>query len=80
MKDTAIMREFFQRLQEAEGKHPYFAEGIYQALGFLSEEHGEVAKEITKQLEGWSERVEHELLDLMVVAFRILRKDYEHDE
>ena len=79
MTDTDIMRRFFERLKEGEEKHPDFAEGQYQALGFLSEEHGEVAKEISKGLEGWQERSENELLDLMVVAYRMLRHDYEHE-
>lgn len=60
----------------AKNKHPEFAVGVYHALGFLSEEHGEVVKEITKGKDGWEERMDKELIDLIVVAIRMLNREY----
>ena len=50
----------------------------YEALGFLGEEYGEVAKKITKEKPGWNERTNDELLDLIIVAVRMLLREYEH--
>ena len=68
------------RLERARGLHPGFATNQYHALGFLSEEHGEVSREITKGLPGWEDRMDSELLDLIVVAIRIILREYEYDE
>ena len=73
---NAIDKELF----EARKKHPDFAYGIFHALGFLGEEYGEVSKEITKQEPGWEERMDAELLDLIAVAIRMLRREYVHEE
>ena len=69
-----------ERLDRARGLHPRFAENTYHALGFLSEEHGEAIREATKGLSGWEDRMDSELLDLIVVAVRIILREYEHDE
>lgn len=69
-----------ERLERARCLHPRFAENTYHALGFLSEEHGEAIREATKQLPGWEDRMDSELLDLIVVAIRIILREYEHDE
>ena len=63
-------------LDKAVKKHPEFAEGQYEALGYLGEEYGEVAKEITKGKEGWEGRMTSELYDLIAVAIRMLRREY----
>ena len=59
--------------------HPVFAEGPYQALGYLEEELGEVAKEVMKKKDGWESRMNDELVDLVVVAIRMLRGDWKND-
>jgi hypothetical protein len=68
------------RLGEAREKHPRFAEQVYHALSFLSEEHGEVVREVTKGKDGWESRMDSELLDLIAVAMRMLLREYEHGE
>ena len=69
-----------ERLERARSLHPRFAENVFHALGYLSEEHGEAVREATKQLDGWEDRMDSELLDLIVVAIRIILREYEHDE
>ncbi|MBR4422625.1 MAG: hypothetical protein IKS68_00220 [Mailhella sp.] len=68
------------RLHEARAKHGRFAENVFHALGFFSEEHGESVREATKQAEGWEKRMDSELMDTIVVAMRILLREYEHGE
>lgn len=74
-----LLIRFAIALKEARRKHPDFAEGVFHALGFLSEEHGEVVKEITKQKPGWEKLMDKELIDLMVVAYRMLNGEYENN-
>lgn len=76
---TILARACF-RLGKAREKHPRFAEQVYHALSFLSEEHGEVVREVTKGKDGWEERMDEELLDLIAVAMRMLLREYEHGE
>ena len=68
------------RLADARAKHERFAENVFHALGFFSEEHGESVREATKQAEGWEKRMDSELMDTIVVAMRILLREYEHGE
>jgi len=68
------------RLGEARAKHERFAEQVYHALSFLSEEHGEVVREVTKGKDGWESRMDSELHDLIAVAMRMLLREYEHGE
>ena len=68
-----------ERLEHARSLHPRFAENVFHALGYLSEEHGEAVREATKQLGGWEDRMDSELLDLLVVAIRIILREYEHE-
>ncbi len=63
-------------LDKAEKLHPHFAEGQYEALGYLSEEHGEVVKAITKGKTGWEPQMDEELYELIAVAIRMLRREY----
>ena len=81
-KNGSLM-EIFDRISrtllKAEKKHPDFAEGQYEALGYLGEEYGEVTKEITKGKDGWEKRMDSEIYDLIAVAIRMLRREYEHD-
>lgn len=69
-----------ERLEAAREKHPGMAENLFHAIGFLSEEHGEAVREATKGLPGWEDRMDSELLDLIVVAVRIILREYRHDE
>ena len=70
----------FVRIEDAyryaKNKHPEFAIGVFHALGFLGEEYGEVVREITKQKDGWEERMQKELLDLIAVALRMLMGEW----
>jgi len=69
-----------ERLERARCLHPdYVGENLFHSLGFLSEEHGEVIKEATKGLPGWEDRMDSELLDLIVVAMRIILREYRHE-
>ena len=68
------------RLGEGRAKHPRFAENVFHGIGYLSEEHGEAVREATKQELGWAERMDSELLDLVVVALRLVLREYEHGE
>ena len=76
LNDIEIIQAVKDGLARAEKLHPVFAEGLFHALGFLSEEHGEVTKEITKHKPGWEERMDEELLDLIAVALRMLNREY----
>ena len=69
-----IYAELLLRLTEAEEKHPLFAEGSYQALGYIGEEYSEVVRALTKN-EG-DARFRDELFDLIVVVWRTLRGDH----
>lgn len=78
MTDDEILKRLKSAFVKAQLLHPDFAEGPYEALGFLSEEHGEVTKAITKN-EG-KQRMQEELIDLIAVAWRMLRGEYEHPD
>lgn len=75
MTDEEIFDAVDRGLVRAKHLHPRFAEGKYQALGFLGEEFGEASRAITKN-EG-EQRMQEELVDLIVVAWRMLRGDHE---
>ena len=75
-----VLASVCDRLREARSKHERFAEQVYHALSFLSEEHGEVVREITKGRDGWEKRMDSELRDLVAVAMRMLLREYEHEE
>ena len=77
MTDEEIHEKLKSAFCEARLLHPGFAEGPYEALGFLSEEHGEVVKAVTKG-EG-KQRMQEELIDLIVVAWRMLRGEHEKE-
>ena len=75
-----VLIDICTRLGEARAKHERFAEQVYHALSFLSEEHGEVVREVTKGKDGWESRMDSELLDLIAVAMRMLLREYDHGE
>lgn len=70
-------QQLFNGVKRAERLHPVFAEGIYQGLGRITEEECELAQAINKQHEN---RIHEEALDLLVVAFRFCRGDWEMKE
>lgn len=78
LTDDEIFQELKKRLAVAEQKHPNFAEGKYQALGYLGEEYGETARAITKNEDEM--RLYDELFDLLIVTWRFLRGDHERRE
>ena len=75
--ERALLRDFLVRLREAEAKHPVFAEGPWQGLGFLQEEVGELVRATTHN-EG-EERMYDEALDVLCTAFRFARKDWKRE-
>ena len=78
MTDEEIRERLKSAFCKAQLLHPDFAEGPYEALGFLSEEHGEIVRAVTKN-EG-KQRMQEELIDLIVVAWRMLRDEHEHTD
>lgn len=75
MMNDEVCKKLFAALERAEHLHPVFAEGVYQGLGRVGEEYGELAQSLNH---GESkERVEAEAMDLLVVVWRFVRKDYE---
>jgi hypothetical protein len=74
--EAVLFENIKARLESAREKHPGMAENLFHAIGFLSEEHGEAIREATKGLPGWEDRMDSELLDLIVVAARIILREY----
>lgn len=62
------------RLAEAERKHPVFSEGIYQGVGVVGEEYGELCQALNK-MQG-EVRVMDEALDLLCTVWRFCRGDW----
>lgn len=75
MTDEDILERVRRGLVRAKRLHPRFAEGKFHALGYLGEEYSEVVRALTKN-EG-EQRMQEELVDLIVVAWRMLRGDHE---
>lgn len=75
MTNEEIFEAMLKKLAYAEEKHPVFAEGAAQGLGCIGEEYGELCQAINHGEP--MERIEAEAMDLLVVAFRFVRKDYE---
>jgi NTP pyrophosphatase (non-canonical NTP hydrolase) len=62
------------RVKAAENKHPDFSDGIYQGVGVIGEEYGELCQALNKN-QG-EERVMDEALDLLCVVWRFCRGDW----
>lgn len=80
MSDNVILSDglfmdLIKRIAEAETKHPDFSDGIYQGVGVIGEEYGELCQALNKG-EG-EERVMDEALDLLCVVWRFCRGDWE---
>lgn len=69
-----IMAALDERLKAAEKKHPDFADGIYQGVGVIGEEYGELCQALNK-VQG-EDRVMDEALDLLCVVWRFCRGDW----
>lgn len=57
--------------------HPKFAEGVWQGIGVISAEIGELVRAVEKN-EG-RERVKAEIIDCLVVLIRFWLEEYEAD-
>lgn len=72
--DGKLLFALIARLAKAQEKHPDFADGMYQGVGVLGEEYGELCQALNKG-EG-EERVMDEAFDLLCVAWRFCRGDW----
>ena len=72
--DGKLLFTLIARLAKAQEKHPEFADGMYQGVGVLGEEYGELCQALNKG-EG-EERVMDEAFDLLCVAWRFCRGDW----
>ena len=72
--NAEMYRRLSARVSEAEKKHPNFADGIYQGVGVIGEEYGELCQALNK-VQG-EERVMDEALDLLCVVWRFCRGDW----
>lgn len=70
-----LVMELALALEKAERKHPVFAEGVYQGLGRLSEEMGELSQSVNHGEP--QARIDAEAMDLLVVAWRFARRDWQ---
>lgn len=73
-RDGRLLFALIDRVAEAEKKHPDFADGIYQDVGVIGEEYGEMCQALNKN-QG-EERVMDEALDLLCVVWRFCRGDW----
>ena len=76
MTDDELYRSLAARAVEAEKKHPVFSDGIYQGVGVIGEEYGELCQALNKQ-QG-EERIMDEALDLLCVVWRFCRGDWQN--
>ena len=76
--DGRVLFTLISRIAKAKEKHPDFADGIYQGVGVIGEEYGELCQALNKS-EG-EERVMDEAFDLLCVAWRFCRMDWKKKE
>ena len=74
--DFGLFVKLADRVKAAEKKHPDFADGIYQGVGVIGEEYGELCQALNKN-QG-EERVMDEALDLLCVVWRFCRGDWQN--
>lgn len=77
-KDGKLLFALIDRVAEAEKKHPAFSDGIYQGVGVIGEEYGELCQALNKS-QG-EERVTDEALDLLCVVWRFCRGDWRKEK
>ena len=70
-----LLVKLADRVKAAEEKHPDFSDGIYQGVGVIGEEYGELCQALNKN-QGEA-RVMDEALDLLRVVWRFCRGDWE---
>ena len=70
-----LLVKLADRVKAAEEKHPDFSDGIYQGVGVIGEEYGELCQALNKN-QGEA-RVMDEALDLLCVVWRFCRGDWE---
>lgn len=72
--NTKVSISLIMRLAEAEKKHPRFSEGIYQGIGRIGEEYGEMCQAVNKGED--TGRIMDEAFDLLCVVWRFCRGDW----
>jgi hypothetical protein len=72
--DGRVLFALISRIAKAKEKHPEFADGMYQGVGVIGEEYGELCQALNKN-QG-EERVMDEALDLLCVVWRFCRMDW----
>lgn len=72
--DGRVLFALISRIAKAVEKHPDFADGMYQGVGVIGEEYGELCQALNKN-QG-EERVMDEALDLLCVVWRFCRMDW----
>lgn len=73
-EDIELFLKLMHHVRRAEQLHPTFGEGIYEAIGKISEEGGELAHAANHN-EG-EQRIMEEGMDLLCVAWRFVREDW----
>ena len=76
--DVPLLMKLADRVKAAEKKHPAFSDGIYQGVGVIGEEYGELCQALNKS-QG-EERVMDEALDLLCVVWRFCRGDWRKEK
>jgi hypothetical protein len=76
-EDIELFLKLMRHVQRAEQLHPAFAEGIYQGLGRIGEEYGELVRACNHE-EG-EKRIMEEAMDTLAVAWRFVRGDWGED-
>lgn len=73
-RECDLLMKLADRVKAAEEKHPDFSDGIYQGVGVIGEEYGELCQALNKN-QG-EDRVMDEALDLLCVVWRFCRGDW----
>jgi len=73
-ENEAQYNELLARLAVAEAKHPVYAEGIWQGMGRIGEEYGELCQSVNHGEA--EERIMSEAWDLLCVVWRFVRGDW----
>ncbi|MDR2820944.1 MAG: hypothetical protein LBB60_10515 [Desulfovibrio sp.] len=69
-----LVRDLAREIEFARAKHPVFAEGIYQALGRVGAEYGELVQAVEKGMP--QEETAKEAMHLIVTAVRMLNGEH----
>lgn len=76
--DGKVLFALIDRIAKAEKEHPDFSDGIYQGVGVIGEEYGELCQALNKN-QGEA-RVMDEALDLLCVVWRFCRGDWRQEK